>query len=130
MRHAADGFTLIELVLVMLIISFGLVGLASMFGSNVKALTIVEDAQRAAQYGQECAERVIATHRDLGFDLFNTATCDPAPPGGFATAVTVPRTYIGDNTSACPNLVRCRDVSITVTKSPVSSNITLMLVEY
>ena len=130
MRRAM-GFTLIELVLVMVVISVGLVGLASLFGNTLNGLTTNETVQQAAQYAQECAERVIATRRDLGFDSasITTTMCDPSP-NGFARAVTVPATYTGTSTSACPNGATCRDIGITVTKSGLSSSITIMLVSY
>lgn len=131
MPSAKGGFTLIELVLVIIIVSIGLLALASMFGNNMRALAIGEDTQRAAQYGQECAERILAARRDLGFASISTTICDlMALPTGFARTVTVPATYTGTATSACPNLASCRDVTVTVGKDAVSSVITLMLVDY
>jgi prepilin-type N-terminal cleavage/methylation domain-containing protein len=133
MRRAA-GFTLLELVAVMVVISVGLAGLASMFGESGRALIIGEDAQKAAQYGQECAERFMAVRRDLGFvsASTNTTLCDsPAPDLGFTRTVTGPgTTYIGGLATACPNSATCCDITITTTKGTVSSVITLMLVSY
>ena len=133
MRRAAAGFTLLELVAVIIVISVGLAGLASMFAEGGRALVIGEDVQKAAQYGQECAERFVAVRRDLGFGSasISTALCDtPAPDTGFTRTVTVPPTYTGTSTSACPNSATCRDITITTTKGAVSSVITLMLVSY
>lgn len=133
MPRAEGGFTLIELVLVIIIISIGLLALASMFGNNMRTLAIGEDTQRAAQYGQECAERVLAVRRDFGFDspIIGTTICDSISltNTGFARSVTVPTTYTGTTMSACPNLGTCRDVTVTVSKGTVSSQITLMLVK-
>lgn len=135
MRRAAAGFTLLELVAVIVLISVGLAGLASMFGDSGRALIVGEDVQKAAQYGQECAERFIAVRRDLGFTSTSISTilCDtPAPDAGFTRVVTpvgLP-TYIGGLATACPNLATCRDITITTTKGAVSSVITLMLVSY
>lgn len=133
MRRAAAGFTLLELVAVIVLISVGLAGLASMFGESGRALVIGEDVQTAAQHGQECAERFMATRRDLGFNdpSITTALCG-ANPDGFTRTVTpagLP-TYVGTATSACPNLATCRDIVITTTRGPVSSVITLMQVLY
>ena len=130
MRRAA-GFTLLELVAVIIIISVGLAGLASMFGESGRALVIGEDVQTAAQYGQECAERFMAVRRDLGFNHASIATglCGTNPAGFTRTAV-VPATYTGTTTSACPDTATCRDITITTSKGAVSSVITLMLVSY
>ena len=127
------GFTLIEAVLVMIVISVGLLALASLFGGNMSALTVGEDTQSSAQYAQECAERVQATRRDLGFNSasINTSMCNSiALPSGFTRTVTVPATYTGTSTGACPNLATCRNVTVTVAKGASSAVITLMLVSY
>jgi len=133
MPRAEGGFTLIELVLVMIIISIGLLGLTSMFGNNMRTLAIAENTQSAAQYGQECAERVLAVRRDFGFTSvsnINPTTCDlPTLPTGFGRTVTI-NTYFGTNNTACPNLANCRDVTITVNSGSASSVTTLMLVNY
>ena len=104
MRRPTAGFTLLELVAVIVLISVGLAGLASMFGQTGRALIVGEDAQAAAQYGQECAERFMATRRDLGFNhaTITTTLCDPSP-AGFTRIVTpagLP-TYTGTGTP-CP----------------------------
>lgn len=146
------GFTLIELVIVILITSFGLLGLTSLFSNASSSLTTNETLQRATQYAQECAEKVIATRRDdpLGFDATSLATAAPsnicntvddAPAGllpalatGFARTVVVGSTYSGDvaNTAPCPSGTdNCRDVTVTVTNSALSNTvITLLLIKY
>ena len=133
MRRAAAGFTLLELVAVIIVISISMAGLASLFAEGGRALIIGEDAQKAAQYGQECAERFLAVRRDLGFASasISTTLCNtPAPDAGFTRTVTVPATYTGGPATACPDTATCRDITITTTKGAVSSVITLMLVSY
>ena len=133
MPRTHRGFTLVELVVVIIVVSVGLLGLASMFGDNIRTLVVGEDAQRAAQYAQECTERVLAVRRNLGFDSATIATtiCDSqALPTGFTRTVTVPATYAGTATSTCPNVTLCRDVIVTVTKGDVSADSTVMLVGY
>ena len=133
MRYST-GFTLIEMVLVMIVISVGLLGLTSLFSENVRGLVINEGSQQVAQYAQECAERVIAVRRDSGFasGSIGSTMCDTlgALPGGFARTVSVPATYTGNTTSACPNNVTCRNVTVSVSNGTVSSVITVMLVNY
>lgn len=145
----ARGFTLIELVFVMLIISFGLLGLTSLFSGSATSLTTNETLQQAAQYAQECAENLIAKRRANGFAQFKSDTATPsvgpaiscgllASTPGFtrtpndSSTNTQPSTT-GTTTSACPNLTACRTVTITVasTANPaISSSITVMLVDY
>ena len=130
-----DGFTLIELVIVMLIISGGMLGLTAAFSNSSKSLTINETVQQAAQYAQECAESAIATRRNLGFDWFasNTFTCGTNPGGFNRGAVVSDPPYTGTSLSACPNGILCRDIKVTVTSTSnaqISSSITLMLVNY
>ena len=134
-----NGFTLIELVVVMLVISAGLLGIASLFGATTNSLSTNETVQQAAQYARECAERVVGMRRTLGFasanisiTMCNTTTDTPAgqmPPmaAGFSRTVAI-TTYNGTG-SPCPTgTANCKDVVVTVTKTPVSSLITIMLV--
>ena len=143
----AHGFTLIEMVVVMLIISGGMLGITSLFSNTAKSLSTNETLQQATQYAQECAERVMATRRNLGFDWFATNKIDAATqtscstnPSGFTRTVKLnplftatPNYYTGTGSTACPNGTNCRDVSITVTSTAnasLTSAITLLLVYY
>ena len=136
MRRAV-GFSLIELIIVMVIISVGILGMTSLFGSSVKSLSTNETLQQAAQYAQECAENVMGKRRNLGFAWFaaNTFSCGANPSGFSRTQNPVGSLYTGTGTGACPSTttLNCRDVSITVTSTTdatLSSSITLMLVDY
>lgn len=136
----ADGFTLIELVIVMIVISVGLLGLAGAFSNASSSLSANETLQQAAQYAQECAESAMATRRDLGFDWFstNTFSCGSNPSGFIRTLNPVGAIYTGvssgscnsHNPCPCPNGISCRDVDITVTKGSLYSSISIMLVDY
>jgi prepilin-type N-terminal cleavage/methylation domain-containing protein len=130
----SDGFTLIELVLVILIISGGMLGLTLAFSNSAKSLFINETVQQAAQYAQECAESAIATRRNAGFDWFanNTFLC-ATNANGINLIATVGALYTGTILTACPNGIQCRDITITATSSSnaqLSSSINLMLVRY
>lgn len=137
--HRSGGFTLIELVIVMVVISAGLVGITATFGNASKSLSTNEAVQRAAQYAQECAERALATRRDLGFAWFatNTFSCG-GNPSGYTRTVAVGNIYTGpvsgacngNNPCPCPSGITCRDVAIAVSNGLLSSSITVMLVNY
>lgn len=130
----ASGFTLIELVLVMVVISVGLLGIASLFSNTSTALSTNEALQQAAQYAQECAERVMAVRHDLGFNStsINGTMCNSlgTTPGFTRTLTGTSSTYTGDASSACPDGATCRNVGVTVAGNSVSSSITVMLVNY
>lgn len=132
------GFSLIEVVIIMVLISVGALGLNSMLGTSMASLNTNEDLQKATQYAQECAERVLAQRRNDGFESFGMSifTCNPSGdnPDGFTRTVNpVGASYTGDGTSACPNGMTCRNVSITVTSTnntSLHSSVDLMLVYY
>lgn len=142
--HRQPGFTLIELVIVMIIISVGLVGLISLFGNTSTSLSTNETVQQATQYAQECAEKLISTRRSNGFTQFtaNGSFSCGSNPSGFTRlpndgAPDTGGTYTGaagtcnSNTPCpCPVGVLCRDIPITVTSGTLSSSITVMLVNY
>ena len=136
------GFTLIELVVVIVVVGVGLVGLTPLLNVAATSLTINETAQQAAQYAQECAERVLAIRRAPTFDwatsintsLCNSTTDSPAgqlPPmaAGYARSVRV--TTISGTGSPCPSGTNnCKSVLVTATNGALSSSITVMLVDY
>lgn len=134
-KRSSAGFTLIEMVIVIVIIGTGLLGIVSLFSSNVRSLSINETLQQATQFAQECAENVLTTRRDNGFEWFanNTFSCRNLSANGFSGTAVVGDLYTGDGTGACPNSVNCRNVSITVantTDTSITSVINLMLVDY
>ena len=131
----------------MVVVTGGMMGISSLLSNSATSQTTNEQLQLAAQYAQECAERVLAQRRNLGFDSFlstdspappatattNTFTCGANPTNFTRTTNPVGLMYPGTTTSACPNLMTCRNVNITVTSTAnaaITSSITLMLVYY
>jgi prepilin-type N-terminal cleavage/methylation domain-containing protein len=119
------GFTLIELIAAMVVISVGFVGLARLFANTNAGLSSAEGTQRAAQYAQECAEHVLAVRRNnLDFAsvaLKNTMCSAFAPPAGYVQVVVrgldPDLTVIETATNACPLNAICRYVTVTVTST-------------
>lgn len=118
----APGFTLIELVAVIVIASIGMVGVARMFSDTNLGLARATDEQAAAQYAQECAERVLQTRRDYGLTStrLTTTMCDTPALIGYRRTLALPGSYTGTATSVCPSGIVCRDATITVCAGTVT----------
>lgn len=137
------GFSLLELVVVMMIVAAGFVGIASLLGSNVRSLDANEIVQQATQHAQYCTERAMQQRRDSGYAAFPAnfscsanPNTSPAACGtgqiGFSCGAFVSATYTGGADTACPSGVSCRDVTITATHaaSGLNASISLMLANY
>ncbi len=107
------GFTLIELIAIILITSIGAIGLSRLSGNVNVGLATATNVQVMSQHAQACAERIIATRRDFGFSSvkLTTSMCNPAP-SGYTRLVSMPATYSGSG--ACPSGATCRDITVTV----------------
>lgn len=68
-RCRETGFSLIELVMVIMILGIASVGLASGYTQLGRSLLLNEDAQAAAQQAQACAEHILASRRNRGYAL-------------------------------------------------------------
>lgn len=121
------GFTLIEMVMIILVVSVGMLALANLFGGNSRTLVINESVQKVAQYAQACAERILEVRRDNTFSAASSTTICAEMPGSPSVSGT---SVTGTSSSACPNGFACRNVTVTVRSGSVSSVITLMLVDY
>lgn len=133
------GFSLIELVIVMVLVGAGFVGIATLLGSNVRSLDTNEILQQATQHAQHCAESAMQIRRNLGYTWFNTNvfSCGANPAGfTYSTAASTPplvsAAYTGGANTACPNGISCRDVTITATHTATGLNasISLLLVNH
>lgn len=138
--HRPAGFSLIELTVVMVLISIGLLGLGRLTGGLGGAVFGSADLQTMSQYAQECAERVMSTRRESGFGsaLLTSTLCDPSP-ASYVRTLTLPASYTGSaSTPACPLGATCRDVTVRVcagSASPCpatakSASVSFMLVQY
>jgi Tfp pilus assembly protein PilE len=126
--RTARGFTLFELIIVVVFISAAFVSIGGLFHMTQAAYSDVGDMQRVSQYLQECAELVLGTRRDLGIDSssLNDSMC--SSPSGFTRTVSGTTSY---NTAApCPSSTNCKQVVVTVTKGAMSASTTILLVDY
>ncbi len=128
-RHQR-GFTLIELVLVIVIITIASVPLFSLFTQATSSILSNEELQTAAQLAQEQAESVLALRRTQGFAAVAPGTTnEPAVYNGFnrTTVVGAPSPV----PTGCPAGPACNEVVIQVDKGgPVLAEVSLLLVDY
>lgn len=125
------GFSLIELVIVLLILGIGAAGLTTLFGNSSGLLTTNETQQRTAQYAQACAERVLAIRRnsssgfsDTSLAVGNGTACDGLPlDAGYVRTVAVTTLAV----PPCPTGIGCKQVAIEVSNGALKAPVTLML---
>lgn len=132
MKIFSRGFTLIEVVAAMLLLSVGAAGLIGMYGTVGRTLSGNQDMQTAVQMAQECSEYVVAQRRNnaaVGFAGVTGSTfCSTALPATAGFTVTTPITS-PYSPAFCPGT--CKLVNITVTKGTNTLAISsLMLVDY
>lgn len=127
---ASSGFTLIETIIVMVILSIAAVAIINLQGNVFNGQSNNKDLQVGAQLLQECAEQVIAVRRKSGLNAVTTSTCNALGNyGGFGVPII---TIAADNTGAvCPTGGTCNQVMITLSKGGSSlTPVTVELVNY
>lgn len=113
MRRPCDtGFSLVELVIVILVLSVVSVGLASGFAHLGSSLVLNEDAQAAAQQAQACAEHILGSRRNRGYTL-TFADCSALDPFNGYGPPTV--TNWAPTAPACPTGSPCTGYEVTAT---------------
>ncbi len=132
-HHACTGFSLIELIVVIVVIGLSAAILLGLFGYAARTLGINEDAQTAAQLAQECSEHVLATKRNgtVAFAGIDNTICTTLPAFiGFTRTVTV-TDAAGSPACTSASTGVCKQVVVQIAKSGNSlSETTLMLVNY
>ena len=123
------GFTLIELVMVIILLSISCAGLVTLFGQLTNSLSINNDIQAAAQLAQECAEHLLAARRRSGYDLGGIDDCSALPAfNGFGPPqVNIDEPYAA---AACPGSANCKLLTIKAVYGSGASTVTLLLTDY
>jgi prepilin-type N-terminal cleavage/methylation domain-containing protein len=133
------GFTLIELIAVMVVISIGFVGIAGMFSNMNYGMNSAEAEQKVAQYAQGCADYVLQFRRDNGFSSssITSSMCSSIISGSDSGyTITMTKYLSGTNTSnsnMCPSgapNTDCQDWTITAQGGGKTATITLTLMNY
>jgi Tfp pilus assembly protein PilV len=141
-RTPMAGFTLVELVAIIVLLSVGIVAMLQVFGAATRTISYNVDGQVGAQLAQERAEQLLADRRSL-----NPARGYNAPSLAVGTVNEVPvatfpnywrRTQIvglAGGTPPCPAGATCKQVQVTVVRTgqlitQPAAQVTFMLANY
>jgi prepilin-type N-terminal cleavage/methylation domain-containing protein len=134
MMRAPRGFTLLEVVIVVVILGIAAAAVVTMVANVGARQTDNSDLQVGTQLLQECAENIVSQHRrDENF--FSTtsgtgsANCYSLTTFGSFDAPSV--TMAGYTGAGCPTGAVCKTAAVTISKGGVALNtVTFMLVKY
>ena len=124
-----QGFTLIEAIMVMLILSIGAVAILSQFSQAPRAWFIDEDLQIATQLVQERAETVLAARRADGYASIALGTVNDTLTGAYAAygRSVVISAFSGN---PCP-AAACKQVVVSVSRAGTAlASATFLLADY
>ena len=124
------GFTLIELVMVIVILSVATLAIGNQFMQSAQSWVIDEQVQTASQLAQARAEQILSDRRRNGFAAVPVGTVNDTLTGSYSSynRSVATTAYAG---AACP-VSNCRQVVVTVTNSggDVRAETTLMVANY
>ncbi len=138
------GFTLIELVAIIVLLSVGATALLALFDQVGRSIATNQETQTGAQLAQACAEQIMAFRRNTaaGYGYANvtvgnaTGACNAGftAVGGFTTTPVVNvAAHNSASLPACPSATAgvCKLVDIQVDKGGArAASLTLLLVNY
>jgi prepilin-type N-terminal cleavage/methylation domain-containing protein len=113
-RTLQDGFTLIELVMVIIIVALASVPILGQFAQVAGSTLVDEEIQTAAQLAQERAEGILALRRAQGYAAVATGTTNDVLTGNYSTysrSVTVTQPPAG---GGCAPGATCKGVVVSV----------------
>jgi len=129
--RAQQGFTLLELVMVIMLVALASIPILGQFSQAAGSLLTDEIIQTAAQLAQERAEGVLADRRTGGYAAVPTGTVNDVLTGaysGYSRTVTITSPPAG---SGCASGASCKEVVVSVDHGGrTRAEVTLMLVSY
>ena len=128
----ADGFTLLELIAVIVILSVAAVPISGLFSKASLSMLNNQRIQIATQLAQEQAELILGRRRNQGFAAIALTYPVEALTGNYAGFNrTTNVTQATGLPAACPTGIVCNEVTISVDAGgPVLSELTFVLVNY
>jgi prepilin-type N-terminal cleavage/methylation domain-containing protein len=131
---ACRGFSLLELIMVILIVAMASVAIGAGFLRVQSTLALNEDVQRTTQIARECAEHILSRarpprgHYDAVAAATPSAECNGLAAAGFNRVVNVTPMPAGG--ALCAAGWNCKHVAINVTKGSAVANVNFMIVRY
>lgn len=126
-----QGFTLIELVMVIVVSSIAAVGLISQFSFATISLLNDEIIQTATQLTQEGSETVLTLRRTQNFAAVATGTSVEALTGNYAAYTRTTTVNQPPTGSGCAAGATCKEVIVTVDHNGTNAaQATFLLVDY
>lgn len=126
-----SGFTLIELIMVIIIVALAAVPILGQFTQVAGSTLVDEEIQTASQLAQERAEQLLALRRDQGYAAVAIGTTNDVLTGNYSTytrTVTVTEPPAG---GGCATGATCKGVVVSVDRGPRNrARIALVLVNY
>jgi prepilin-type N-terminal cleavage/methylation domain-containing protein len=130
-RSGQRGFTLLELVMVIVIVALASVPILGQFSQAASAQLVDESIQTAAQLAQERAESVLALRRASGYAAIATGTTTDTLNGtysGYIRTLTVNSPATGNG---CASGASCKEVIVNVASGGrTRATVSFMLVDY
>lgn len=130
-RTRQSGFTLIELVMVIVIVAVAAIPLLGRFSQVAGSTLLDEEIQTAAQLVQARAEAILALRRDQGYAAVVTGTRTDTLSGSYSAytrTVTVTEPPPG---GGCPIGATCKGVVVDVSRGLATrAQVSLVLVNY
>jgi len=135
--QAARGFSLIELIIIIVVLGIASAFLATSFTQLPRSLAVNEGAQTSSQLAQQCSELVLARRRSTAAGLgFGSIVIGSDPCAGLPTLAGYVVTGDVDdwsNVVPCPSAAAnsCKRVTVTVTRNAVTVAVNeIMLVNF
>ena len=130
-RVAQRGFTLLELIMVIIIVALASIPILGQFSQVSGSLLLDEEIQTAAQLAQERAEGILANRRDQGYGAVPAGAVTDVLAGnyaGYSRTVTVNEPPAG---GGCAAGASCKEVIVSVNRGAGTlAELTFILVSY
>ncbi|MGB5258895.1 MAG: type II secretion system protein [Gammaproteobacteria bacterium] len=129
--HRQQGFTLLELVMVIMVVALASIPILGQFSQAAGTLLTDEIIQTAAQLAQERAEGLLADRRAGGYAAVPTGTVNDVLTGAYSSYSRTVTVTSPPGGSGCAVGATCKEVVVSVDHSGrTRAGVSLMLVSY
>jgi len=122
------GFTLIELVMVIVFLSIISASLVRVLGGMTGGILLQKDSQISQQLVQECAEYLLGLRRHVGYNMNSVSNCSSLPTFSGSRAAATLTDPSSD--AACPVLASCKRFDITASYASSQAISSILMVSY